>query len=107
MAVLLLAEHDNKTLAPATAKVLDAAAKFGGEVDILIAGENAQGVAEELKTSRDRCDHGTKIGQELPRFLADFVCARSGRGRSPRRAPPEVSPGWRWDGSPGCASRGW
>ena len=47
MAVLLLAEHDNKTLAPATAKVLDAAAKFGGEVDILIAGENAQGVAEE------------------------------------------------------------
>jgi electron transfer flavoprotein alpha subunit len=47
MAVLLLAEHDNKTLAPATAKVLDAAAKFGGEVDILIAGENAGGVAEE------------------------------------------------------------
>ena len=46
MAVLLLAEHDNKTLAPATAKVLDAAAKFGGEVDILIAGENAGGVAE-------------------------------------------------------------
>jgi electron transfer flavoprotein alpha subunit len=47
MAVLLLAEHDNKTLAPATAKALDAAAKFGGEVDILIAGENAGGVAEE------------------------------------------------------------
>ena len=47
MAVLLLAEHDNKTLAPATAKVLDAAAKFGSEVDILIAGENAGGVAEE------------------------------------------------------------
>jgi electron transfer flavoprotein alpha subunit len=47
MAVLLLAEHDNKTLAPATAKALDAAAKFGGEVDILIAGENCRGVAEE------------------------------------------------------------
>jgi electron transfer flavoprotein alpha subunit len=46
MAVLLLAEHDNKTLAPATAKVLDAAEKFGGEVDILVAGENAQGVSE-------------------------------------------------------------
>jgi electron transfer flavoprotein alpha subunit len=46
MAVLLLAEHDNKTLAPATAKVLDAAEKFGGDVDILVAGENAQGVAE-------------------------------------------------------------
>jgi electron transfer flavoprotein alpha subunit len=47
MAVLLLADHDNKTLAPATAKVLDAAAKFGGEVDILIAGENAKAVADE------------------------------------------------------------
>jgi hypothetical protein len=47
MAVLLLAEHDNKTLAPATAKVLDAAAKFGGEVDILIAGENAQALPKQ------------------------------------------------------------
>jgi len=46
MAVLLLAEHDNKTLAPATAKALDAAKKFGGDVDILIAGENARAVAE-------------------------------------------------------------
>jgi electron transfer flavoprotein alpha subunit len=47
MAVLLLAEHDNKTLAPATAKALDAAAKFGGDVDIVVAGENAKAVAEE------------------------------------------------------------
>jgi len=46
MAVLLLAEHDNKMLAPATAKALSAAEKFGGEVDILIAGDNARGVAE-------------------------------------------------------------
>src|SRR6516162_3268300 len=46
MAVLLLAEHDNKILAPATAKALSAAEKFGGEVDILIAGDNARGVAE-------------------------------------------------------------
>jgi electron transfer flavoprotein alpha subunit len=47
MAVLLIAEHDNKSLAPATAKALGAAAKFGGEVDILVAGANAKGVAEE------------------------------------------------------------
>src|SRR6516164_10279865 len=46
MAVLLLAEHDNKMLAPATAKALSAAEKFGGQVDILIAGDNARGVAE-------------------------------------------------------------
>ncbi len=47
MAVLLLAEHDNKALAPATAKVLAAAKGFGGEVDILVAGENARPVADE------------------------------------------------------------
>src|SRR4029078_2331459 len=46
MAVLRLAEHDNKALAPATAKVLAAAKGFGGEVDILVAGENARTVAD-------------------------------------------------------------
>jgi electron transfer flavoprotein alpha subunit len=47
MAVLLLAEHDNKTLAPATAKALSAATQFGGDIDILVAGEGCKGVAEE------------------------------------------------------------
>jgi electron transfer flavoprotein alpha subunit len=46
MAVLLLAEHDNKTLAPATAKALAAAKEFGCEVDILVAGEDARAVAD-------------------------------------------------------------
>ncbi|HYB05772.1 MAG TPA: electron transfer flavoprotein subunit alpha/FixB family protein [Methyloceanibacter sp.] len=46
MSILLLAEHDNKSLAPATAKALAAAEKFGGQVDILVAGEGARGVAE-------------------------------------------------------------
>jgi electron transfer flavoprotein alpha subunit len=46
MAVLLVAEHDNNTLAHATAKALAAAEKFGGDVDILVAGEGAGGVAE-------------------------------------------------------------
>jgi electron transfer flavoprotein alpha subunit len=47
MAVLLLAEHDNKTLAPATAKALTAARAFGGDVDILVVGEGCKSVAEE------------------------------------------------------------
>ena len=46
MAVLLFAEHDNKSLAPATAKTLTAARAFGGDVDLLVAGENCRGVAE-------------------------------------------------------------
>jgi len=47
MAVLLLAEHDNKALAPATAKGLTAAKAFGGDVDILVIGQDCNGVAEE------------------------------------------------------------
>jgi len=47
MAVLLLAEHDNKLLAPATAKALTAARAFGADVDILVAGEGCRAVAEE------------------------------------------------------------
>jgi electron transfer flavoprotein alpha subunit len=47
MAVLLLAEHDNKILAPSTAKALTAAREFGGDVDILVAGEGCKPVADE------------------------------------------------------------
>ncbi|MGC2409357.1 MAG: electron transfer flavoprotein subunit alpha/FixB family protein [Methyloceanibacter sp.] len=46
MAVLLLAEHDNRSLAPATAKALAAAEKFGSDVDILVAGQDCRSVAE-------------------------------------------------------------
>ncbi len=46
MAVLLIAEHDNKTLSPATAKALTAAAQMGGDVHILVAGEGCGAVAE-------------------------------------------------------------
>jgi electron transfer flavoprotein alpha subunit len=47
MAVLLLAEHDNAALAPATAKALTAAREFGSDVDILVAGEGCKAVADE------------------------------------------------------------
>ena len=45
MAVLVIAEHDNASLNDATHKVVTAAAKFGGDVDILVAGEGAGDVA--------------------------------------------------------------
>jgi electron transfer flavoprotein alpha subunit len=47
MAVLLLAEHDNAMLSPATAKALTAAREFGADVDILVAGEDCKAVADE------------------------------------------------------------
>ncbi len=52
MAVLVIAEHDNRALKPATLNALAAAQEIagkessGGAVDILVAGEGCQGVAE-------------------------------------------------------------
>jgi electron transfer flavoprotein alpha subunit len=46
MATLLIAEHDNKTLNPATLKAMTAAAALGGDVDVLVAGEGAKAVAD-------------------------------------------------------------
>ena len=45
MAVLVLADHDNSSLGDATAKTVTAAAKFGGDVDILVAGSGVADVA--------------------------------------------------------------
>jgi electron transfer flavoprotein alpha subunit len=46
MAILLLAEHDNKSLAPATAKALTAARAFGSDIDILVVGDGCKPVAD-------------------------------------------------------------
>jgi electron transfer flavoprotein alpha subunit len=47
MAVLVIAEHHHGALSDATHKTVTAAAKLGGDVDVLVAGENAGPVAPE------------------------------------------------------------
>ena len=47
MKTLLLAKHDNKKLLDATHKALTAARALGGDVDVLVAGRDCRGVAEE------------------------------------------------------------
>ncbi|HBS21863.1 MULTISPECIES: FAD-binding protein [Thalassospira] len=46
MAILLFAEHDNQSLSDQTAKALSAASLIGGDIDILIAGKNANSSAD-------------------------------------------------------------
>ncbi|MEZ5561144.1 MAG: FAD-binding protein [Pseudomonadales bacterium] len=46
MSILVVAEHDNAELKPATRVVLAAAAAIGGDTDVLVAGENCAAVAE-------------------------------------------------------------
>jgi len=47
MAVLVLADHDLGQLSPATARVVAAARKLGGPVDVLIAGDGVDAVATQ------------------------------------------------------------
>jgi electron transfer flavoprotein alpha subunit len=46
MTILVIAEHDNVSLKPATLNTLAAAQQVGGDVHMLVAGHNAQPVAE-------------------------------------------------------------
>ncbi|NMG77606.1 electron transfer flavoprotein subunit alpha/FixB family protein [Aromatoleum diolicum] len=47
MKVLVIAEHDNRRLAGATLNAVGAAQRFGGEVQLLVAGSECAGVAAE------------------------------------------------------------
>lgn len=47
MSILIIAEHDNASLKPATLNTLAAAAQIGGDVDLLVVGSNCQSVAEQ------------------------------------------------------------
>jgi electron transfer flavoprotein alpha subunit len=46
MAVLVIAEHDNKTLKPGVANTLTAAAKLDADIDVLVAGSGCAEVAQ-------------------------------------------------------------
>ncbi|GAA4259191.1 electron transfer flavoprotein subunit alpha/FixB family protein [Azospirillum formosense] len=46
MSILVIAEHDNATLKAATLNAVSAAAKIGGDIHVLVAGQGAQAVAE-------------------------------------------------------------
>ncbi len=47
MAILVYAEHDNKSLKPATRAVVTAAQKIGADIHVLVAGSGCQAAADE------------------------------------------------------------
>ncbi|WP_367371507.1 electron transfer flavoprotein subunit alpha/FixB family protein [Pseudomonas lini] len=46
MTILVIAEHDNKVVAPATLNTVAAAVKIGGDIHVLVAGQGVGAVAE-------------------------------------------------------------
>lgn len=77
MTALLIAEHDNVTLKPGTARALTAALKMTEACDILVAGNDCEGVAREAAklsgVNRVLLAEAPQLAQELPEELSETV----------------------------------
>ena len=73
MTNLVIAEHDNSSLKPATLNTVAAAAKLGGDVHILVAGKGAQAVAEAAAKVAGVSKVLLADGDSLEHFLAENV----------------------------------
>ena len=90
MAILLVAEHDNHSLAAATLNTLAAAQQIGGEIVVLVAGQDVAGVAfaaaEVAGVSKVLVADHAAYAHQLPENLAPLV-ANLGRDFSHVLAP--------------------
>jgi electron transfer flavoprotein alpha subunit len=81
MAILVLAEHDNATLKPATLNTVAAAQKIGGEIHVLVAGANCSnaaasaaniaGVSKVLKADDASLEHG--LAENVAPVIVDLA----------------------------------
>ena len=103
MTVLVIAEHDNASLKPATLNTVTAAAQCGGDVHLLIAGHNAgpaaaaaahiAGVTKVLHIDADTLAHGIaeNVTAQIQAVAASyshilFPATASGKNIAPRLA---------------------
>ncbi len=82
MSILVIAEHDQSDLLPATFNTVTAAAQVGGEVHVLVAGQDCGAIAEAASkiTGVSRvlvCDSVTHA-QDITENVAALIHARSG-----------------------------
>ncbi len=77
MSVLVVADHDNEVLKPVTLVTLAAAAAINAEVDVLVAGHNCSGVANEAaqaaNVTKVRVADAADYAYALPENLAPLV----------------------------------
>jgi len=90
MTILVIAEHDNSTLKGATLNTLAAAAKIGGDVHVLIAGQGCGAVAESAATiagvAKVLVSESAALEHQLGEAMGDLV-ASIGSGYSHILAP--------------------
>jgi len=86
MAVLVIAEHDNARLKPATLNAVAAAAQLGSEVHVLVAGQGAQAVAEAASkvagVAKVRLAEAAALEHQLPEAVAPLVAETAKGGYS-------------------------
>jgi electron transfer flavoprotein alpha subunit len=79
MTTLVVAEHDNQAIKPATLNAVSAAAKIGGPIHVLVAGSNcaaaAQGAAKIAGVDKVRIADATHYAHPLAENLATLVVA--------------------------------
>ena len=85
MTILVIAEHDGKTLAPATLNTVAAAVKIGGDINVLVAGAGVAAVADAAAkiagVAKVLLADNAAYGHQLPENVAPLV-AELGKGYS-------------------------
>ncbi|QHJ00462.1 electron transfer flavoprotein subunit alpha/FixB family protein [Xylophilus rhododendri] len=76
MAVLVIAEHDNAAIKPATLNTITAAKACGGDVTVLVVGQNAQGAADAAAKVAGVSKVILADGPSLAEGLAENVAAQ-------------------------------
>jgi electron transfer flavoprotein alpha subunit len=85
MSVLVLAEHDNASLKAATLNAVAAAAKIGGDVELLVAGQNCNGAAEAASKVAgvakvlvaDAAEYAHALPENLAPLIVELAKSRS------------------------------
>ncbi|QZP30959.1 electron transfer flavoprotein subunit alpha/FixB family protein [Pseudomonas sp. DR48] len=84
MTILVIAEHDNKIVAPATLNTVAAAAKIGGDIHVLVAGQGVGAVAEAAAkiagVAKVLVADNAAYTHQLPENVAPLVAALAHEG---------------------------
>ncbi len=77
MSILIIAEHDNTSLKPATLNTVSAAQAIGGDIDILVVGQNCAAVADAAAkiggTGKVLVADNEALAHQLPENVAPLV----------------------------------
>jgi len=85
MNILVIAEHDNSSLKPATLNSVTAAEAIGGDIDILVVGSDCQGAAEQAANVAgiskvlvaDNAAHAHQLAENVAPLIAEVGAAYS------------------------------